>query len=81
MAKIRDLVVIGGGAGELVHELALAVQENMKISKLTSLVNACPTYSQLNKRLAGQYYKDRLFNPLKKSGGFAEPLFILSKKL
>ena len=38
----------------------------MKISKLTSLVHAYPTYSQLNKRLAGQYYKDRLFNPFTK---------------
>lgn len=58
--------IIAPHAGELIHELALAVQENMKISKLTSLVHAYPTYSQLNKRLAGQYYKDRLFNPLTK---------------
>lgn len=49
-------------AGELIHELALAVQEKMKISRLTSLVHAYPSYSQLNKRLAGQYYKDRLFS-------------------
>ena len=58
--------LIAPHAGELIHELALAVQENMKISKLTSLVHAYPSYSQLNKRLAGQYYKDRLFNPLTK---------------
>jgi pyruvate/2-oxoglutarate dehydrogenase complex dihydrolipoamide dehydrogenase (E3) component len=58
--------IIAPHAGELIHELALAVQENMKISKLTSLVHAYPTYSQLNKRLAGQYYKDRLFNPITK---------------
>jgi pyruvate/2-oxoglutarate dehydrogenase complex dihydrolipoamide dehydrogenase (E3) component len=51
-------------AGELIHELALAVQEKMKISKITSLVHAYPSYSQLNKRLAGQYYTDRLFSPL-----------------
>ncbi len=58
--------IIAPHAGELIHELALAVQENMKISKLTSLVHAYPTYSQLNKRLAGQYYKDRLFNSFTK---------------
>lgn len=58
--------IIAPHAGELIHELALAVQENMKISKLTSLVHAYPSYSQLNKRLAGQYYQDRLFNPLTK---------------
>ncbi len=58
--------IIGPHAGELIHELALAVQEKMKVSKLTSLVHAYPSYSQLNKRLAGQYYKDRLFSPFTK---------------
>jgi pyruvate/2-oxoglutarate dehydrogenase complex dihydrolipoamide dehydrogenase (E3) component len=64
--RVAGAFIIAPHAGELIHELALAVQENMKISKLTSLVHAYPTYSQLNKRLAGQYYKDRLFNPLTK---------------
>jgi len=58
--------IIAPHAGELIHELALAVQEKMKVSKLTSLVHAYPSYSQLNKRLAGQYYKDRLFSPFTK---------------
>ena len=64
--RVIGAFIIAPHAGELIHELALAVQENMKISKLTSLVHAYPTYSQLNKRLAGQYYKDRLFNPFTK---------------
>jgi pyruvate/2-oxoglutarate dehydrogenase complex dihydrolipoamide dehydrogenase (E3) component len=58
--------IIAPHAGELIHELALAVQNRMKVSKLTSLVHAYPSYSQLNKRLAGQYYKDRLFSPFAK---------------
>ena len=58
--------IIAPHAGELIHELALAVQEKMKISKITSLVHAYPSYSQLNKRLAGQYYTGRLFSPLVK---------------
>ena len=64
--RVIGAFIIAPHAGELIHELALAVQENMKVSKLTSLVHAYPTYSQLNKRLAGQYYKDRLFNPFTK---------------
>ncbi len=60
--RIVGAHIIAPHAGELIHELALAVQENMKVSALTSLVHAYPTYSQLNKRLAGLYYKDRLFN-------------------
>lgn len=58
--------IIAPHAGELIHELALAIQEKMKVSKLTSLVHAYPSYSQLNKRLAGQYYSGRLFSPLTK---------------
>jgi len=64
--RIVGAHIIAPHAGELIHELALAIQENMKVSKLTSLVHAYPSYSQLNKRLAGQYYKNRLFNPLTK---------------
>ncbi len=61
--KIVGAHIVAPHAGEMIHELALAVQEKMKISKITSLVHAYPSYSQLNKRLAGQYYKDRLFSP------------------
>lgn len=64
--KIVGAHIIAPHAGELIHELALAVQEKMKVSKVTSLVHAYPSYSQLNKRLAGQYYKDRLFSPFTK---------------
>ena len=64
--RIVGAHIIAPHAGELIHELALAVQEKMKISKISSLVHAYPSYSQLNKRLAGQYYKDRLFSPLTK---------------
>ena len=64
--RIVGAHIIAPHAGELIHELALAVQNRMKVSKLTALVHAYPSYSQLNKRLAGQYYKDRLFSPFTK---------------
>ena len=60
--RIIGAHIMAPHAGELIHELALAIQEKMKVSKLTSLVHAYPSYSQLNKRLAGQYYNDRLFS-------------------
>lgn len=64
--RIVGAHIIAPHAGEMIHELALAIQEKMKVSKITSLVHAYPSYSQLNKRLAGQYYKDRLFSPFTK---------------
>jgi len=54
---------IGHHAGEIIHELALAIQENMKLSKITALVHAYPGYSQINRRAASQYYRDSLFSP------------------
>lgn len=71
LAKIlsREGVIIGAHiiaphAGELIHEYALAIQNGMKVSAVTSLVHAYPSYSQLNKRVAGQYFQSRLFSPL-----------------
>ena len=54
---------IGQHAGEVIHELALAIQQNMKLSKITTLVHAYPTYSQVNRRVASQYYSGSLFSP------------------
>jgi pyruvate/2-oxoglutarate dehydrogenase complex dihydrolipoamide dehydrogenase (E3) component len=65
--RIVGAHIVAPHAGELIHELALAVQEKMKISKISALVHAYPSYSQLNKRLAGQYYKERFFSPLTKN--------------
>lgn len=64
--RIIGAHIIAPHAGELIHELALAIQEKMKVSQITGLVHAYPSYSQLNKRLAGQYYNHRLFSPLTK---------------
>lgn len=57
----------GHHAGEIIHELALAIQENMKLSAITTLVHAYPSYSQLNRRAASQYYRDSLFSPFSRS--------------
>jgi len=62
--RIIGAHIIAPHAGEMIHELALAIQEKMKVSQVTALVHAYPSYSQLNKRLAGQYYNNRLFSPL-----------------
>ena len=65
--RIIGAHIIAPHAGEMIHELALAIQEKMKVSQIASLVHAYPSYSQLNKRLTGQYYSKRFFSPLTKS--------------
>lgn len=54
--------IIGPHAGEVIHELALAIQENMKLSRIAGLVHAYPSYSQMNKRAAGQYFSPKLYS-------------------
>jgi pyruvate/2-oxoglutarate dehydrogenase complex dihydrolipoamide dehydrogenase (E3) component len=61
--RLAGAHAIGNHAGEIIHELALAIQENMKLSKITALVHAYPGYSQINRRAAAQYYRDSLFSP------------------
>jgi pyruvate/2-oxoglutarate dehydrogenase complex dihydrolipoamide dehydrogenase (E3) component len=55
--------VIGQHAGELIHELALAIQQKLKLSKVSTLVHAYPSWSQVNRRAASQYFRDSLFSP------------------
>jgi len=64
--RLAGAHAIGHHAGEIIHELALAIQENMKLSKITTLVHAYPGYSQISRRAASQYYRDSLFSPTTK---------------
>lgn len=54
--------IIGPHAGDVIHELVLAIQNKMKLSKITGLVHAYPSFAQVNRRAASQYYRDKLFS-------------------
>lgn len=54
--------MIGNHAGESIHELVLAIQKKMKLSEITGLIHAYPSYAQVNRRVAGQYFRDSLFS-------------------
>jgi pyruvate/2-oxoglutarate dehydrogenase complex dihydrolipoamide dehydrogenase (E3) component len=54
--------IVGPHAGDVIHELVLAIQDKMKLSKITGLVHAYPSYAQVNRRVASQYYRDKLFS-------------------
>ena len=46
--------ILGAGAGELIHELALAIKERMKFSELAGLIHAYPTLSTSIGQLAAE---------------------------
>jgi pyruvate/2-oxoglutarate dehydrogenase complex dihydrolipoamide dehydrogenase (E3) component len=54
--RILGASLIGAHAGELIHELALAMQVNAKAKTLSRLVHAYPTYAQIHRRTINTSY-------------------------
>jgi pyruvate/2-oxoglutarate dehydrogenase complex dihydrolipoamide dehydrogenase (E3) component len=63
-AKGRDTIlgatVVGAGAGELIHEFALAMRERIGLSRLSSMIHVYPTLSQAVQRTADACMRTRL---------------------
>ena len=53
--------IVGHLAGEMITPWSLAIGSKLKIGAMAGMVAPYPTYSELNKRAAGQYYTPRLF--------------------
>ncbi len=60
-ARLLGAHLMGPGAGELLHELTLAMKENIPITKISQTIHTYPTLSQAVKRACDQYYKEKLF--------------------
>jgi pyruvate/2-oxoglutarate dehydrogenase complex dihydrolipoamide dehydrogenase (E3) component len=61
--NILGATIIGSGAGELILPWVLAIQNDLKISAIAGLIAPYPTMSEISKRVAGEYYKDKIFSP------------------
>ncbi|MGH8503196.1 MAG: dihydrolipoyl dehydrogenase family protein [Gammaproteobacteria bacterium] len=61
--RIIGASVLGPDAGELVHELAVAVAKKFKASDLSNVVHAYPTLADINRRAANAYLAPKLFSP------------------
>lgn len=48
--RVLGATLVGAHAGELIHELALAMQVNARVSAITELIHAYPTYAQIHRR-------------------------------
>lgn len=57
--------VLGRGAGEVIHEIALAMQQKLGAPALANLVHAYPTYSEAARQAAHEYVKSRFAGPVK----------------
>ena len=63
---ILGAAIVGVRAGELIHEYALAMHQNMKLGQLTGLIHIYPTLAQINRRVADTYLKTKLTPATKK---------------
>ena len=53
--------IIGPDAGNLIHEIVLAMQKNIPIGILSTTIHVYPTLAQANQRAADNYYREKLF--------------------
>jgi len=60
--RIVGAHLIGPHAGDLLHEYAVAMKGNLKITALSTTIHAYPTLSQGVKKAADQYYREKLFS-------------------
>ena len=61
-ARLLGAHLMGPSAGELLHELTLAMKVGIPITKISQTIHVYPTLSQAVKRACDQYYKEKLFN-------------------
>ncbi len=61
--RILGASIAGAHAGELILPWVLAIRAGLPIKAMAQVIAPYPTLSEVSKRAAGSYYKDRLFSP------------------
>lgn len=60
--RILGASIVGLHAGELIQPWILAISQKMKIGAMASIIAPYPTLSEVNKRIAGSFYTEKLFS-------------------
>lgn len=63
--KLLGASILSPHAGELIHELALAMQHNLSLKDITETIHAYPTWAQMHRRAINRHFEPVLF------GGFS----------
>lgn len=61
--KILGASILGPHAGELIHEIALAMKTGAGISDISATIHAYPTLAQIHRRTVNTWYGRKLFSP------------------
>lgn len=60
--KILGVTIVGSHAGELILPWGIAIQNNLSMKSMASVIVAYPTLSEISKAAAVNYYKPKLFS-------------------
>lgn len=61
-ARILGVTIIGHCAGELILPWIMAVKEQKTLRSFTDVIVPYPTFSEISKQVAAEYYKPQLFS-------------------
>jgi len=61
--KILGASILGPHAGELLHEIVLAMQTGATIGDISATIHAYPTLAQVHRRAVNTFYAGKLFSP------------------
>lgn len=64
--QILGVTLVGSHAGDLLHELALAMHQKIGLKKVASMIHVYPTLAEVSKRIADTYQRTRLTETSKK---------------
>jgi pyruvate/2-oxoglutarate dehydrogenase complex dihydrolipoamide dehydrogenase (E3) component len=62
--RIIGASIVGAQAGEIIQMWALAISQKLKIGAMTGYVSPYPTFTEIGKRAAVNFYKPSLSNPM-----------------
>lgn len=61
--RILGASILGPHAGELIHEIALAMKTGATIGHISATIHAYPTLAQVHRRAVNTWYGEKLFSP------------------
>lgn len=65
--RLVGATLLGAQAGELIHELVLAMQTRLKVGQISATIHAYPTRAQVHRRAVNTLYAPKLFSPRTRS--------------
>jgi pyruvate/2-oxoglutarate dehydrogenase complex dihydrolipoamide dehydrogenase (E3) component len=61
--RVLGASILGGHAGELIHEIVLAMKAGVGIGEISATIHAYPTLAQVHRRAVNTWYGRKLFSP------------------